>query len=372
MKISYLASLTLVIFLSACGSSNDTAETPNTPEPADPVVTEGTIAGPFSTGSTGDPKTVYFDLDAGLVVDLTDEQARNDSSWDVAFNRTKVSLNKHADNTVGMYFTAVNSDFFADDSSPIAEKFIAANAESELADYLAISASDIPADEAFTGDSEENVIGAKFYHYDMTTHVVSAADDQYFIVNSDDAFTKFRVKALTTAGRTMSSITLGVQHQSALDGQTEFSAETDLVIDTSQCSDDIYVDFDLGASLSLNDAWDITLPCVTIDDVTGANFSIHIAPDATALRDTENTYTGIDSQALAFYGFVPDVTEQLAFDSAPWYQYGLDGGHLLWSQYGVYVIKTNTAYYKLQITSYYDEVGTSGNYSFRFDPLATQ
>jgi hypothetical protein len=53
----------------------------------------------------------------------------------------------------------------------------------------------------------------------------------------------------------------------------------------------------------------------------------------------------------------------------PWYQYGLDGGHIIWSQYGVYIIKTETASYKLQITSYYNEESASGNISFRAEAL---
>lgn len=374
MKISYLASLSLAVLLCACGSSSDSGdtsvETPTTP--TTPEVEQGTIVGPYSTGSTAEPVTVYFDLDTGEKLALTDEQATTDSHWDIAFNRTKVYLNTHTDNTVGLYFTDVNSDFFDDSGAAIADKFINATADTELDDYLAISLTDAPADDAYNFDSEESIIGGKFYNYDMTTHVVSAADDAYFIVNSDDAFTKFRVKALTTSGRTMSSITIGYQHQSALDGATEFAAEQDLVIDTANCSSDIYVDFDLGAVLSANDAWDITIPCVTVSEVTGASFEIHIADDAGALVDTDNTYTGIDSEAVQYMGFVSDQTQVLAFDSAPWYQYDLNGGHLLWSQYGVYLLKTNTSVYKLQITSYYDDAGTSGNYSFRFDQLTAE
>ena len=370
MKVRVLANLSLLALLSGCGGSgsdgNSQSQTP------DPGAQEGTVHGPFSTGSTLAPNTVYFDFESGSVLELSDEQAATDSRWDIAFNRTKVSLNTHADNSVSMAISQVNSDFFDQDGKPVADKFINATAETELTDYLAIKNTDLPAEDAFNGDSQENIIGGKFYNYDMSTHVVTAAEQAYFIVSSDDAFTKFRVKSLSTAGRTMSSITLGVQHQSALDGHTSFGAEQELVVDTAACSADIYIDFDLVASLSADDAWDIRLPCVTVGGVSGTDFSIHIADDAKALQDTDNSIDGIDSQALAFYGFQPDLTNQLAFDASPWYQYGLNGGHLLWSQYGVYFIKTASAEYKFQITSYYDEAGTSGNYSFRFDKLSAE
>ncbi|GAC23112.1 hypothetical protein GMES_0812 [Paraglaciecola mesophila KMM 241] len=374
MKISYLVSLSTVLLLTACGgssSSSDSVDASPT-EPTTPVVEEGTVVGPFSTGTTAEPIRVYFDLDAGEALLLTAEEAAQNSAWDIAFQRTKVYLNTHSENSVGAFFTDVNSDFYDDAGAAVVDSFLNADADSELDDYLAISGTDIPADDSFVGDSEESVIGPKFYDYDTTTHVVTANDDRYFIVDSDDAYTKFRVTDLTSDGRTMSSITFGVATQNTLAGDIEFGAESALTINTADCTDDIYIDFDLGAALSASDAWDITLACTTVDDITGAEFDIHIAEDATALVDDSNAYAAIDSEAAQFYGFTSDVTQELAFDANPWYQYNLNGGHLLWSQYGVYLIKTSDATFKMQITSYYDDAGTSGNYSFRFDELISE
>ena len=374
MKISYLASLSAVMLLTACGgsSSSDSSVEPSPTEPTTPVVEEGTVVGPFSTGTTSEPVRVYFDLDAGEVLELTDEEAADNSVWDIAFQRTKVYLNTQSENSVGAFFTDVNSEFFAANGAVVVDSFLNADADSELDDYLAISTTDIPEDDSFVGDTQESVIGAKFYDYDITTHVVSANDDRYFIVDSDDVYSKFRVTDLTTQGRTMSSITFGVAVQDTLAGDTEFGAESALTINTADCTENLYIDFDLGAALSATDAWDISLACTTIDDITGAEFDIHIAEDATALVDEDNTYAAIDSEAAQYYGFTSDVTQQLAFDINPWYQYNLNAGHLLWSQYGVYLVKTNTSTFKVQITSYYDEAGTSGNYSFRFDELTSE
>lgn len=374
MKISYLASLSAVMLLTACGGSSSSSDSvePSPTEPTTPVVEEGAIVGPFSTGTTSEPTRVYFDLDTGAALELTAEEAAENSVWDIAFQRTKVYLNTHSDNSVGAFFTDVNSDFYDETGAAVVDSFLNADADSELDDYLAISATDIPEEASFVGDSEESVIGDKFYDYDMTTHVVTANDDRYFIVDSDDAYTKFRVTDLTTQGRTLSSITFGVAMQDTLAGDTEFGAESALTINTADCTDDIYVDFGLGAVMSATDAWDITLTCTTVDDITGAEFDIHIAEDATALVDDANAYDAIDSEAAQFYGFTSDVTQELAFDANPWYQYNLNGGHLLWSQYGVYLIKTSDATFKMQITSYYDEAGTSGNYSFRYDELASE
>ena len=42
------------------------------------------------------------------------------------------------------------------------------------------------------------------------------------------------------------------------------------------------------------------------------------------------------------------------------------------SQFGVYLIKAGDTVFKMQITSYYDEEGTSGSYSFRSDALSAE
>ena len=51
-----------------------------------------------------------------------------------------------------------------------------------------------------------------------------------------------------------------------------------------------------------------------------------------------------------------------------WGEYGLNGGFLLWQNFAAYIIKTELASYKFQITSYYDtSTLESGSYSFRYE-----
>ncbi|MCP4233989.1 MAG: hypothetical protein GY770_10480, partial [Aestuariibacter sp.] len=76
----------MAMLLTACGGSSN-----KTPE--EEIITEGEIYGPYSTGSTSEPVTVYFDLDTQSTVELTDEEAASDTTWDIAFRRTKVWLN---------------------------------------------------------------------------------------------------------------------------------------------------------------------------------------------------------------------------------------------------------------------------------------
>lgn len=366
-----LTSLALCLVLSACGGSSSTTDTSPeptpTPEPTAP--TQGQIFGPNSTGSVSEPVFVYFDLDNKALVELTSEQAATNTEWDIAFKRSGIYLNQHSDNAITAYAMGNNSDFFDSEGNAIAESFIAATAETELDDYLAVTTSDMPSDETkFVGDVTSNIIDG-FYDYNATTHVVTAADSHYFIVNSDDAFTKFRVTDITTAGRGIGQITLQVAYQGA--GDVELAAEQALTLDANlTCSGDVthvYVDFDTNQEVTINDAWDLNFPCA--EDKASADFTINIADDSQAMQDFDNSYTAIDPAAVAYYGFKTNSYSVKAFDNTPWYQYNLNGGHLLWSQFDVYLLKTPTATHKLQITSYYDEQGASGNISFRADKL---
>jgi len=371
-----LTSIAICVLLTACGgssSSKDIAIEPITPEPtpdttpAAPI--QGEINGPYSTGSLSDPAFVYFDLDENAIVELTAEQAETNTVWDIAFKRSGVYLNQHTDNAVKAYATGNNSDFIDTEGKAVADSFIAANAETELDDYLVVKTSDIPTDETmFVGDVTSNIIEG-FYDYNSETHVVTAADTKYFITHSDSAFTKFRATSITTLGRGIGQITLQTAYQGSAD--VEFAAEQEHIIDAAlACSGDVtnvYIDFDTNQEVTMVDAWDINFPCTA--DKTAADFIINIADDAQAMHDFDNKYDALDPAAIPYYGLQENSYSVKAFDKTPWYQYGVNGGHLLWSQFDVYIIKTPTKTHKLQLTSYYNADGVSGNISFRADEI---
>jgi len=377
MNKTYLALLLAMTFgLTACGgsSSDDTpVETPDEVTDgsggsddgsSDGGNEEATIYGPYSTGSTSEPVAVYFDLDTQTQLTLTDEEAATDTAWDIGFKRTNVFLNTHQDTPVSLYFTGNNSDFYDDTGAPVSGLFLNATADSELDDYLAVTESDIPEAEAFSTDTETQVIGDTFYNYDFTTHVVTPNEDTYYIVFSDSNYTKFHVTDIVTEGRGIGEITLGVMHQSVLDGQTTFAEEVALTLDAVGCSDAVYVDFDLQQVVTQADGWDLTIPCA---DGAG-EFALTIADDATVLRTDAQTYNGVDTEAAQYYGFSEETVSEYAMSTNNWYFYD-STSHLLYSQFGVYLIQAGDTTYKFQITSYYDEEGTSGAYSFRVDPV---
>ena len=360
--------LFVALGLAACGgSSNDESKVITEPTP-DPTPEVGMIYGPFSTGTVQERTFAYFDLDTLSSVELTEEQAATDTTWDIAFKGSNVYLNtNNSEQPVSLYFTGNNSDFFDANGDAVVDKFINATSESELADFVAVTSDNIPADDAFTTDVVESILDG-FYNYNTTTHQTTAADDHYFIAYSDTTVTKFRVSELTQAGYGMSNLTISFANQ--LSGATEFDAQTtELSIDAAlECSsnDAIYIDFDVNAIVTSDDAWDIQLPCL---DTTAAKFTLTLADDATAIQDFTNSYTGIPESDIPYYGFQPDQYAVVAFKENPWYQYNLQSGHKLWSQYGVYLIKNANGVFKVQLTSYYDTDGNSGNYSLRAQAL---
>ncbi|WP_075186598.1 HmuY family protein [Teredinibacter haidensis] len=366
LKIGVFMAISAALF--ACGGSGSDSSTEPTPTP-EPTPEPGVINGPFSTGTTSDPNFVYFDMDAGEVLLLTEEEAAASDDWDIAFKRTKIYLNAAASTPVAAYFTGNNAEFYDADGGVVDSEFMAATAESELSDFTGVSAADIPAADAFSVDSEELIIGGGFYSYDSTSHIVSAAENEYFIVQSDGDFSKIRAKEITTAGRTMASIVLGVAHQNVAAGDESFMAEVDITLDAVACTSDLWIDLDTQQAVGESDEWDVRFPCITVEANTGAAFELHIAEDASGVHDSAEGYSGITASAAAYYGFEPNVKQVRFFDDNAWYQYNLNGLHQLWSQFGVYLIKTEAATYKVQITSYYNADGDSGNYSFRFESL---
>jgi len=381
-----LITLSTVLALSACDSTDEaieeqiTAAVEEAKVDAEEKVTEteekieeviedvepGKIYGPYATGSVQAPVFVYFDLETMSEVTLSET---TDTTWDIALKRTGVYLNDaDTDSPVSAYFTNNNNEFILDGVTDV-DAFVNATPDSELADFTSVTSTDIPADDnMFVADITSDIIDG-FYNYDYITHIVSANAANYFIVNSDTTLTKFNVSDLTTVGYDITEITFSYANQTSEDDAFALTT-TDLVVDTAlACATHagVYIDFDSGAYVTESDAWDVSLPCNAGN--AGTSFSIDIAADATAIQDFDNSYDAIPVDYIPHYGFKSNEYTVKAFDANSWYKYSLQGNNGIWSQYGVYLIRTATATYKFQITSYYDSEGTSGNISFRAEAL---
>ena len=323
----------------------------------------------LDTGTMQEPNYVYFDLDANEELLLTEEEAQANSDWDIAFRRTSVYLNQYAETPVTLYFTGNTDDFYDDEGDALVERFINATGETELAAFEAYSG-EVPAEAQFHSDSTESVING-FYIYDINTHTVSANDAAYFVVDSDNAYAKFRATSMVQDGFGMASITLGVATQSG--EETSFSAEQSLEVDATGCAADIYIDLATQSVVEASGDWDLSIPCSN----ALAGFEINIADDATALNESDAEIAGVDAELAPYWGWETNTVEILAIkqygpasSNYGWAEYGVNGGHLMWPNFATYVIQTEQARYKFQILNYYDvDDSASGSYTIRYQKI---
>ncbi len=365
------------LLLGACGSSSDDSSDNEQALPRTLVsAIEDQENGYQSVvGIDGSSEYAYFDLDTGTQLDIDTEEAKTNMDWDMAFLGTSIILNGEysGPGNVSGYYTGNNSDFRDEQGNAISEQFMAASSETELDDFLAVTQDDID-ESQFKGDEFVTVFDDDFYVYNHETHVVTANLDQYFLMSTADGFYKVRTTDLTTAGYAITSITFGYQFKSTED-QT-FSVENQVALNMSNCTEDGFVDLDSGEVVSEEQSWQITLACNTDGESpgTGAGFEIQLHSDTQAYAlNGEESDEDIDLIIeYPQYYLTSDYANTVFKHQFKWYEYNLDDKNQIWSQYGVYLVKTDTATLKVQITGYYnlvDEIITGRQISFIYDTL---
>lgn len=365
-------SLTLIAAsLAACGGGSNSTDadkdSSNALNSGEPTYTN---VFNVSTGTSSEPVFAYYDLDADEELLLTESAAAENTEWDIAFKRTKVYLNQNSSPAVSLFFTNNTGEFYDAEGNANITRFINATAETEESAFVNAEIT-IPADEEFHADESTEAIDG-WYSYNTTTHQVSADDQTFFIVESGSDFAKFNVTDLVQDGFGMTSISINRSTQ--LNGEIEFGPTASETFVSTDCTDDIYIDLINLVEVTAADSWDLSLPCTE-----GAmSFAINIGDDNRAISDVNTTAeNAIDVDALRYYPWLDNVEVTHAFSTYGdsnsgygWGDYGVNGGHGLWPNYAIYVIKTPSAYYKFQITNYYDsETEASGTYSFRYEIL---
>ena len=367
------ALLSSALLLSACGSDSDSSSDPTGKSPDE---TSYTSAGPLD-GSTD---YAYYDLDSGTQLQLTAEEAKTNTVWDIAVYSTNVIINggHSGPGDVTAYFTGNNADFYDDAGNAVKDKFINATPASELDDFIAVTAAQIPKQDSGEIDSskfktdEFKTVFSNFYLYNHVNPEVSANADQTWLAQSATGFSKVRISDLTTSNYVLSTITFAVAFKGNDD--QAFSAENAVEVNLLSCTGDVYFKLDTATAVTADDAWDIRVPCATVGADTGGEFSLLLAPDSTAYALKDGDDVDAIMTAPGYY-LTGDFAETVFKHLNKWYQYGLDGGHNIWSQYGVYMVNTGTEIYKLQITSYYDvndDTVTSRQYSFIYEALVSE
>lgn len=388
----------LTLILSGCGGSSDStpagAGAPN-PDSNPPSASFKTLTLDASAGGPGalptDPnnKYTYLNLSAGEVVELTDAEANDSTVWEIAFKRDSIKLNGGVSGKKGVagFFTGNNADAYGADGKPIRSWFEAATTESELADFEAVTAAQIPEDSAFQADKLVPAIKGDgtsegWWLYDPDTRTVSENPAKWWIVRSAEgnSYAKFHVTGIVrdnAAG--LRKITLEWSYQGP--GEATFDADTSgdpqtHLIEISLAGGAKYLDFDSRAdsddpgSLS---GWDLKVEY----DTEAREYRILVNGGVSGsgkagvqvLSDPDSVTNGADRSQVAHY--FSDKTGGI-FVASSWYAYNLTGSdHKLWPNYRVYLIKSGEEVYKLQILAYYHpETRESGWYTIRIEKIA--
>ncbi|HEX7120303.1 MAG TPA: HmuY family protein [Longimicrobiales bacterium] len=300
----------------------------------------------------------YVAFDGEEAVPVTVDDRSGSEAWDLGFFATSVMLNGGAAGPGGVVGHCVCQNAGAAD-----EAITAMTAESELADFEAVTAAQIPVeDEAWTVDALAPAIDG-WYRYDMSTHEVSAAPEQVWKVRtaSGEAYAKFHVTAIEGAAREHAgriTIEFAVQPSAG----SAFEATRVETVDVSGGA--VYFDLESGAAVSADEAWDLWFEGYTIR-VNGG-----VSGDGSAGA----------SPAGAAFDAVADASDLMAghyrgdafggvFDEHPWYRYNLEGRHQIWPTYDVYLVKRGESVYKVQLTGYYGPTGEARQVTFRYARL---
>lgn len=286
--------------------------------------------------------------------------ATSSTAWDIAFFATDVMLNGGAAGAGEVEGHCLCQNAGATDAD-----VIGMTAEGELGDFEAVTSADIPVDaESWLGDELVPAIDG-WWTYNPATHVVSANADAVFKVRTHTgaSYAKLRVTGIedpTQAHAGQVTLEFAVQESAG----TAMGATETLTVDVS--AGPVYVDLVAGA-VSDETSWDLRLDGYTIrvnGGVSGAGAAGAIAAGAEfdAIADASDMGTHYRGDAFGGVFATADASRR-------WYRYNLEGTHLIYPTYNVYLVRTGEAVYKVQLISYYSGTGESRHITFRYARL---
>ncbi len=321
------AALVLPLALAACDGADPT-------EPAPPRVGELTVDASAAWAFTGLGETAR-------IVSVSDPAASD--VWDVAFFATGVMLNGGAAGPGGVegYCVCQNGD-------PTDAQVLTMTPETELADFLAVDMSSLPADSLWKSDALAAAI-RDWFAYDPRTHTVSADTSRVWLVRtagSSPSFAKLRVRRIENAAREHAgTVTLEYALQPAAGapvGETR-----SLAVDLSS-GGRVHVDLESGQVVAASSDWDLALEGYAIR----VNGGVSGSGQAGAVLAGEPFATIGDAGSAPVSVYAGDAFGGV-FDAHRWYRYDLRGEHQIWPTYQVYLIRRRGEVYKVQLTGYY-------------------
>jgi len=383
-----IAVMASAMALTACGGSSSNSSTgdqaPGAGDENGGISTATQFTIDASAGGSGagkdDPenKFSYFSFATGAEVELLDSEAEGSNTWDIAFKRNAIIVNP---NNSKAALVADQADFYNADGSPVKATFLVATADSEAAEFVAITAEGI-ADVELKADEAKPALGSAWYNYDFATHVISANTDNHWLIQNAEKtdVSIFHVTDITTAGRSAASYTVELFNNTAASGDTfvfpTSDSGTEFIVDFSSSSE---VCFDIALNSNVDCASEIATWDLRFDSSFNIwlNGGIHGTGSASATTNPDTFAVIAATTEVVSYAMSKDTMSGTFTDQeTTWWGYGIDDSHNLWSNYRVYAVDADSTQYKLRVLSYYapqgstaPAAGTSGVVTFEYEKL---
>jgi len=293
---------------------------------------------------------VYFSFVDEDTVTLTDEQATDNESWDIAFKRTYIILNGGVSGIKGVS----GIDLEAIDSP-------------DGTDFDAVAdTSDVDGNSWIEDDYD--LVVDEWYSYNPQTHQLTPTNYIYIIKDAEEKYVKFQVIGMEGGGMPpdMGSITCRFVY--AAEGY-DVSGDPDTVtleIGTGTG----YLDFSTASEVMPADPmtstdWDIAITSYEIH-LNSNHFGPGVATAYPVYQELEDStdFDEVSDAPTQSQGYFWDELGSILTD---WYLYTGPPNHQILSLDHVYLIKSGDTVYKLQIYSYYHpDLGTEGDGWYTF------
>ena len=333
--------LALAFSLLAACSSDDVI--------APPPPVEGTVTVDAATD------WVYFDLESEALVTPT-PSAGESEAWDIAFNVTNVMLNGGEAGPGGVVGYCVCQNAGATD-----EQVLAMTAESELADFGAVTA--VPAGATWA----EDVLTPAFTGWYTGTGAAAVADpSRSFLVRLDGGTRYAKVHVTDIDGPTAAApgtVTIDFAVQSASDAEFGPTVSQSYEVTADGTT---WIDIDPQEGVPIGTGWDLKLE--------GWSVSLNGGPSGPGQAGVITTGTPFDEITTAFIDGVAYRTDSYTgvFGASRWYRYDIDVDtpNRISPTFEVYLIKRGDTVYKIQLLDYYGTTGAPRQITFRYERIA--
>lgn len=277
--------------------------------------------------------------------------ASESAAWDLAFFGTNVTANGGEAGPGGVSVACL-----CQNAAATGEEVLAMTAESELADFEAVTT--VPAG----ADFQTDVLAPAITGWFTGTGATAAADtSKSWLLRLSDSTSFALVRVAEVAAPSASdagTVTLEYRLQAA-EGEALGAIQT---LDVSAATA-TRVDLNTGSTTTDAAAWDLSVEGFTIR-VNGGISGAGKAGAAVNAAEFAATTTAVTSPTA----YRSDVYAG-TFGSSRYYRYNIAGDHRISPTFDVYLVRRGSTTYKLQVIGYYSATGQARHITFRWAQL---